>query len=81
MSAVDAYDVCRHLSRYRQKNGSSMNVTSPELGLLGVTREYLDELVKNGIVELYPLYEGGPLVKVALTDKGRRMALAPVRRR
>lgn len=79
--AVDAYDVCRQLNRYHGKNGYTMRVSSAELGLMGVTREYLDELVKNDIVELFPLYEGGSLVGIALTDKGRRMAFAPVKRR
>ena len=77
----DAYDVCRRLKRYHQKNGYTMRVNSPELGLMSVTREFLDLLVKNGIVEVLPLYEGGTPVAIGLTDKGYRMATAERKRR
>lgn len=70
----DVYDVCRHLMRYHQKNGYPMLVNSPELGLMDVNREFIDLLVKNGIVTLAPVFEGGAPVRVLLTDKGRRMA-------
>lgn len=76
----DAYDVCRHLARYQQKNGYPMVVSSPELRLMDVTREYLDQLVTNGIVVIYPVFDGGIPVQVVLTEKGRRMAHAGRRR-
>ncbi len=72
---------CRRLKRYWQKNGYTMRVNSPELGLIGVTREFLDSLVKNGIVEVLPLYEGGTPVAIELTDKGYQMATAERKRR
>lgn len=71
---IDTYEICRQLNRYRQKNGYSMRIFSPELALLGVTREFLDALVKNDVVMVLPLYLGGAPVVVALTEKGRRMA-------
>lgn len=77
----DAYDVCRHLKRYAEKNGYTMRLCPPELGLLGATRTYLDTLVKNGVVSIVPIIQGGEPVAVLLTDKGRRMANEPVRRR
>jgi hypothetical protein len=77
----DVYDVCRLLKRYYQKNGYTMHVNSPELGLMDVTREFLDLLVKNGVVVLYPLYDGGVPVAIGLTEKGYRMATAERKRR
>lgn len=68
----DVYDVCRYVRHYHQKNGYA-----PSVGmLLGATREYVDLLVKNGIIEVLPLHEKGPPVVVVLTEKGFRMATA-----
>lgn len=65
----DAYAVCRYVLHYHEKNGYVATRDT-----LGISREYLDLLVKNGVVEFLPSYEGGPPVKVVLTAKGRRMA-------
>ena len=64
----DAYETCRFVQRYFAKNGYL-----PARSMLG-SDEYVDALVRNGVIELLPLYESGPLIKAALTDKGRRMA-------
>ena len=74
-AVVDAYDVCRTVRRYTQKNGYA-----PTRSELGCTEEDVELLAKNGVLELLPLYEGGPLVKARLTSKGLRMAELPVKR-
>lgn len=65
----DAYEVCRYVRHYRSKNGCA-----PRIGELTVPREFADLLVTNGVVEVRPLFEGGPPVAVVLTEKGERMA-------
>jgi hypothetical protein len=65
----DAYKVCRYVQHYYAKNGYL-----PGRGECGCSAEFMDQLIVNGVVELIPLYEGGPLVKVILTEKGSRMA-------
>lgn len=67
----DAYEVCRYVRHYRAKNGYA-----PSREELGCAPDFIDQLVANGIVELCPLYAGGPPVKVVLTEKGYRMAAA-----
>jgi hypothetical protein len=73
---MDAYDVCRHVRRYIQKNGYA-----PTLGMLDCTTEEAAQLVTNGVLEGFSLYEGGPITAYRLTDKGLRMAEAPRKRR
>jgi hypothetical protein len=65
----DAYAVCRHIQHYYSKNGYA---PAPEM--LHCSIAFLGQLITNGVVEMLPLYESGPLVKVVLTDKGLRMA-------
>ena len=65
----DAYAVARFVRRYQQKNGYA-----PSPRECGCTDADTALLVKNGVIELLPLYEGGPAIRVALTDKGHRMA-------
>ena len=69
MSEADPYEVCRYIRHYRQKNGYA-----PRRGECGCSEAFIDQLVENGIVEVLPLYEGGPPVGVVLTEKGARMA-------
>ena len=66
---MDPYAVCKYVKHYTQKNGYS-----PKRGDVGCTEDELDALVKNGVLEICPLYEGGPLINVVLTDKGARMS-------
>ena len=65
----DAYAVCRYIRHYHQKNGYA---PTPEMCHCSIA--FIGQLVRNGVVEVRPLYEGGPLVKVVLTEKGQRMA-------
>ena len=65
----DAYSICRYIQRYHWKNGYA-----PGLPLPGCDAAYVDKLVKNGVVQVLPLYQGGPPIRVVLTEKGRRMA-------
>jgi sulfur relay (sulfurtransferase) DsrC/TusE family protein len=76
MNEPDAYEVCAFVRHYYRKNGYL-----PTVEMLGVTREYLDQLVENGIVNIIPLYEGGPPTKVVLTEKGATMADKKAERR
>ena len=69
----DAYEVCAFVRRYYRKNGYLPDVQML-LGQMGASREYLDQLVENGIVNIIPLYESGPPTKVVLTEKGASMA-------
>jgi len=71
----DAYEVCRHIRHYTQKNDYA-----PARTMCGCSEGFLDQLVTNGVVEVLPLYEGGPPVKVVLTEKGFRMATSERRR-
>jgi len=66
---TDAYAVCRYIRHYHEKNDYA-----PARTMCGCSEEFLDQLVTNGVVEVLPLYEGGPPVKVVLTEKGARMA-------
>ena len=70
---TDAYDVCAFVQRYYRKNGY-LPATSLLLSQTGIDQAYLDQLVANGIVNIIPLYEGGPSTKVVLTEKGASMA-------
>ena len=65
----DAYEVCRRVKRYHEKNGYG-----PLRSELGVSEEFVEALVKNGVISLYSFTESGPAIKVALTEKGYRMA-------
>ena len=65
----DAYAVCRHIQHYQAKNGYA-----PEPEMCHCSIAFIGQLVRNGVVEVLPLYEGGPPVKVWLTEKGLRMA-------
>ena len=71
----DAYEICRYVKRYHEKNGYA-----PTLEMLNCDAAFADLLVNNGIIEVRPLYEGGRPIKVFLTDKGMRMATAERRR-
>ena len=65
----DAYAVCRYVRRYHEKNGYS-----PDRDMLGVSTEFADLLIQNGVIEELALYEGGPPILVVLTEKGARMS-------
>jgi hypothetical protein len=67
---VDAYAVARYVRHYGAKNGYAPRVAD----LPDCTAEDVGLLVKNGIVTVETIYDGGPPVAVVLTDKGRRMA-------
>jgi hypothetical protein len=70
----DAYDVCRYVQHYWRKNGYGPDTT-------GLEPFFVEQLVQNGIIEVLPLYEGGPPVAMVLTEKGTRMANTERRRR
>jgi len=63
------YDICRRIKRHHEKNGYPLKRIE-----LPCDDAFVDKLVKNGVIELHALYEGGPQVCVMLTDKGLRMA-------
>ena len=69
---ADAYEICRRVQQYVQKNGYSPK--RDELTARWCEPAFLELLVLNEVVELLPLYESGPLVCVVLTPKGARMA-------
>jgi hypothetical protein len=73
---VNAYEVCRFVRRYQAKNGYA-----PKRSELSCTNEEVEVLIKNGVLEALPLFDGGTPIAVCLTDKGLRMAQAPVKRR
>jgi hypothetical protein len=73
---IDAYAVCKYIRHYTSKNGYL-----PRRGMVDCTKEEEDLLVKNGVIQILPLYEGGPPIAVALTEKGERMASGQRRRR
>jgi len=66
---MDAYAICRYVRHYHEKNGYA-----PDRSKLGCDDAFVALLIKNGIIEELPLYEGGPPVLVTLTEKGARMA-------
>jgi len=66
---TDAYEACAYVKHYVEKNGYALKVD-----MLDCTPEEVDKLVANGILELRPLFEGGPAICVCLTEKGLRMA-------
>ena len=66
----DAYSVCWYIRHYYEKNGY-LPLRSQ---LPGCDAAYVDKLVTNGVIEVLPYYEGGPPLRVVLTEKGRRMA-------
>jgi hypothetical protein len=74
----DAYEICRHIKRYQQKN-----CYAPLRAMVvhWCSEEFLGQLVANDIVKVLPLAEHGPSVAVVLTEKGSRMADAERRRR
>jgi hypothetical protein len=65
----DARAICRYVRHYQAKNGFA-----PRAAQLGCEAAFLDKLVANGVLEILPLYDGGPPIAIVLTDKGRRMA-------
>jgi len=65
----DAYEICRKVRRYHEKNGYP-----PKRTELGCSPEFFEQLVQNGVVEVLPLYEGGSPVNVVLSEKGLRMS-------
>jgi hypothetical protein len=74
--SADPYALCRYVQHYHRKNGYA-----PRLDTLGLSIEEAWLFIGNGIIEVLPLCASGPPVGVVLTDKGRRMAAAPLRRR
>lgn len=72
----DAYEVCRYVQHYTRKN-----VYAPKRTQIGCSEAFLDQLVANGVIEVLPLYKGGPAICVVLTEKGRRMAATERKRR
>jgi hypothetical protein len=68
-SKMDPYALCRHVRHYHEKNGFA-----PLRSELGCSEEEAEALIRNGILQVLPLYEGGPPIVVVLTDKGYRMA-------
>jgi len=74
---MDAYAVTRYVRHYRAKNGYSPRPAElPDCGPGDI-----EALVKNDIIVVLSLHEGGPLVCVMLTDKGLRMATETRKRR
>lgn len=69
--SCDAYEFAKFVRQYQSKNGYAPRPNSPEVGLMGADVEALE---RNGIIEILPLYKGGPKVAIVLTDKGLRMA-------
>ncbi len=66
----NAYAACKYIRHYHAKNGYA-----PRRGdVPDCTDADIDKLVENDIIEILPLYEGGPKLGIVLTDKGRRMA-------
>ena len=72
----DVYAICRHVKRYHEKNGYA-----PGREMIDCSDEFFEQLIKNDVLVIRPLYEGGTPVKVFLTDKGFRMANEERRRR
>ena len=71
----DAYEICRYVKRYHEKNGYA-----PAPGMLDCDADFVALLVKNGIIEVHALYDQGAPAMVFLTDKGMRMATTERRR-
>jgi len=69
MTRARARELCRYVRHYQAKNGFA-----PVRATLGCTDAELTQLALLRLVELVPLYEGGPPVKIHLTDKGLRCA-------
>lgn len=63
------HQVCRYVRHYRAKNGYA-----PTREDVGCDSAFFDLLVEGGVLEVLPLYEGGPPIGVVLTDKGLRVA-------
>lgn len=72
--SCDAYEVAAYVKHYQAKNGYAPKRDELTDGQYRVTPEAVDLLVKNGILELRALFEGGPFLFVVLTEKGLRMA-------
>ena len=71
----DAYEVCRYVKQYHEKNGYA-----PTPGMLHCDAAFVDLLIRHNVIEVRPLCEGGMPTQVFLTDKGMRMATAERRR-
>jgi hypothetical protein len=69
MTRLREKELCRYVRHYHAKNGYA-----PDRGTLGCTPVELSELEARRLVEVYPLYEGGPRIKIVLTDKGLKLA-------
>jgi hypothetical protein len=69
MPAREPYVTCRYVRHYHAKNGYAPRVSELPCG-----EEYARQLQANGIIDVLPLYDGGPPVGVVLTEKGLRMA-------
>ena len=74
----DPYDICRQIRRYHQKNCYAPKRSEVEYWC--GSAEFFEQLIKNEVIEVLPLHEGGPLVCVVLTEKGFRMAMVERRR-
>lgn len=65
----EVYALCRYVRHYHAKNGYA-----PRRADLACSQEVFDALVANGVLEVLPLYEGGPPIAIVLTEKGERLA-------
>lgn len=74
----DSYEICRHIRRYHQKNGYAPKRSEVDHWCGGA--EFVEQLIKNEIIEVLPISEHGPPVAVVLTEKGFRMATVERRR-
>jgi len=78
VTSPDPYEICRRIRHYQQKNAYAPKRV--ELNSWCGSAEFVDQLVKNEIIEILPLSEHGPPVAVVLTEKGYRMATVERRR-
>lgn len=69
---TDAYDICRQIRRYHQKNSYAPKRVEVEHWCGDA--EFFEQLIKNEVVEVMPIAEHGEPVAVVLTEKGFRMA-------
>ena len=70
--AADAYEICRHIRHYHQKN--SYAPKRAEVEHWCGSAEFFEQLIANDVVEVLPIAEHGAPVAVVLTEKGYRMA-------
>lgn len=73
---IDAYAIARYVRHYHAKNGYA-----PKANQLTCSLEEVAALERNGVIEMCPLFDGGPRILVCLTDKGMRMAINGRRKR